>query len=178
MNRRDFLTGLLACSAAVVAAEFGAPEWMGEDIKLELAKDLNKTVVGFSDISLFGDKPTVWYSVAGVRDIWAKEVAKQFDYTDIGYDLNMRIQDTCYRMAKEIDNRLAKGEVAFEKNVIVDTPKVQNVKKNFNNEISYFELACGVEQKINPFGEDRIRVGYLQNANPKLVDQHGRELSV
>lgn len=166
MDRRGFLKGLLASSGAVVAAQFGAPEWMGDEIKAELVKDLSRTSVAVPS-QVFDPRP-IWQSVSGVRQVWvdhvAKELARQID-RDILASVAMQdqIDRTVSSMVRAVDLDLEVARVDGDKKVIIDTPKVRLTgKENFLTKTPVFELRAGLESQVNILGEEKYRVGYLQ----------------
>lgn len=179
MNRRGFLTALLGASAAAVAAEFGAPEYMGEEIKRELSRDLDRTVVGFSDVTPFEPRP-IWQSVSGTAKVWEDHLIDALSYwrtsvtEGMAKQLDRDIHRAVFEMVSEMDHRLQQAKVSSDENIIVDTPQLQNVTKSRSGQVM-FEIASGVEQTKDMFGETRVRVGYLNEHKP-IVDMYGRDM--
>lgn len=172
MNRRQLLAGLLAAPAVAVAAHFKAPEWMGEEIREELIKDLSKTQVQIG-AQVFDNRP-VWTSVSGVRQVWMAEVgkalAKAVDAEVMKYykpTIESQIKSAVGTMVQAIDMDLAKARVTGDDKVIIDTPKLRLVESGYVGSIAKmpkFELVAGVEKKRGIFGAPEHRVGYLQES--------------
>lgn len=164
MNRRNFLQGLLGASAATVAAQFGAPEWMGEEIKEELVKDLSRTSISIPG-QVFDNRP-VWTSISGVRQVWvdhvAKELARQID-RDILDSVSSDIERTVNTMVRAVDMDVRKAKKDFPEGgkIIIQTPRVRVKSHSYQGSKPIFELKAGLEKKKGLF-DDEFRVGYLQ----------------
>lgn len=171
MNRRNFLRGMMTASAAAVAAHFGAPEYMGEEIKEELAKDLLKdpVTVGFSDVAVFDDRP-VWMSLGKVRDYWADECAKH-----LGRPVDEGIRSAAYQIAAKMESRLRDARVLEDQKIVLEVPRFTPARRLWINGTSqmHCDLMCGVSEVNDPFGQKQVKVGYI----PELVDVNGRKLA-
>lgn len=164
MNRRQLLKGLLASSGAVVAAKFGAPEWMGDEIKEELLSDLSRTSIAVPG-QVFDNRP-IWTSIAGVRQVWVDEVSKklarQID-RDILESLKPTIDRTVNTMVRAVDLDLRKAEVEEGQKIIIQTPKVHLTGKiSPYDRRPIFELKAGLEKSTNILAEKVYKVGYIQ----------------
>ena len=163
MDRRGFIKGLLGASAAAVAAEFGAPAWMGEEIRGELLQDLTRTQIQVPG-QVFDNRP-IWTSVSGVKDVWvehaAKELARQID-RDILASLQPDIERSVKTLVRAVDTDLYKAEIATDQKIIMDLPKVRIIRPEGVKPV--FELKAGLEKKEGLFGACEHRVGYLQEA--------------
>lgn len=166
MDRRGFLKGLIAAPAVAVAAHFNAPEWMGQEIKDELIRDLGRTSVAVPG-QAFDNRP-IWTSVSGVRQVWvdhvAKELAAQMDAA-ILKELRPDIDRSVNTMVRAVDLDLRKAEVDEGKKVIIQPPRVRIIQGGIGqmDRKPIFELKAGLEKKKGLF-EDEYRVGYLQEA--------------
>ena len=178
MNRRGFLKGLLTASAAAIAAEFSAPEWMGEEIRQELIKDASKVSVAVPN-QVFDNRP-IWQSVAGVKKVWVdhvrKELGKSLSSQLLG-DLNSDIDRTVAQMVRAVDLDLEKARVEKDQKIIIQPPKVQLVQPyrlttKHGSQKPIFELKAGLEERKGLFDKE-FRVGYIQEA---LVDRAGNAL--
>ena len=169
MDRRSFIKGLLGATGAAVAAHFGAPEYMGEEIRQELVKDLSRTQIAMPG-EVFDNRP-IWTSVSGVRDVWvehvSRELAAQID-ADILKQLQPKIGRTVDTMVRAVDHDLAKAQIEDGNKVIMEMPRVRIISDPgaFNRDrLPSFELKAGLEKKESGlFGDKTHRVGYLQEA--------------
>ena len=164
MNRRGFLKGLIGASAAAVAAQFNAPEYMGEEIRQTLIKDLSRTQIAVPG-EAFDNRP-IWTSVSGVKDVWvehvSRELAAQID-ADALKQLQPKIDRTVDTMVRAVDLDLRKAEVEEGKKVIIEVPRVRILRGGIGamHQEPLFELKAGLEKKAGLFDEE-FRVGYLQ----------------
>lgn len=163
MNRRGFLKGLIGASAAAVAAQFNAPEYMGEEIRQTLIKDLSRTQIAVPG-EAFDNRP-IWTSVSGVKGVWvehvSRELAAQID-ADTLKQLQPQIDRTVGTMVRAVDLDLRKAEVEDGKKVIIEAPRVCITHAGSHlRPTPVFELKAGLEKKQGLFDEE-FRVGYLQ----------------
>lgn len=186
MDRRGFLKGLLASSAAVVAAEFGVPEYLGHEIKAELVKTPDsydylkshlrgpEVAVGYSDIEIFDNRP-VWVSTGQMTQFWADEAAKT-----LGRRVDDNILAASRAMVSEMDRRLRKAEATEDDKVLIEVPRFANVRHNYRTGQMELDMECGVEEVDGLFGQKNIRVGYLEpdKSSIKILDANGREIIV
>ena len=183
MDRRGFLKGLLTASGAAVAAHLGAPKYMGDELKAELAKSPEnigylighlgrpEAQVGFSDVKVFDNRP-VWQSIAGVTGVWAAEVAKKL-HRDVDADITRATS----MLVQEMDRRLARAEIPEDRKIILEMPEFKKITTDPRGRLQC-DMHCGVEEKVGLFGVKEIRVGYLpQEEDHKLVDANGREIT-
>lgn len=168
MDRRSFIKGLLGATGAAVAAHFGAPEYMGEEIRQELVKDLSRTQIAMPG-EVFDNRP-IWTSVSGVRDVWvehvSRELAAQID-ADILKQLQPKIGRTVDTMVRAVDHDLAKAQIEDGNKVIMEMPRVRILRGGIGamHQEPSFELKAGLEKKESGlFGDKTHRVGYLQEA--------------
>lgn len=166
MDRRSFIRGLLAVPAAVAAAQLGAPLIMGEEIQEELRKDLLTTSVGFSDATIFDNRP-IWKSVARARQFYADEMGKA-----LGREVDSSITRAAMQMVSEMDRKLELAEVSEDQKIILQMPKL--VGTFMKNGKKQGRFASGVEQKTGLFGKKEIRVGYVTTQDVQILDANGR----
>lgn len=148
-------------SAVAVAAKFGAPEHMGEEIKAELAKDLavDRFLIG-APRQVFEPAP-VWASVSGTASYWADELRKQrHDYIEqagraMAEKLDRDILAMCTKLARKIDADLAAEKIPVEKQLIVGMPELSKTR------YGAWQLEAGAAKKTTFFG-DEIRVEYIR----------------
>ena len=150
MNRRGFLKGLLTASSAAVAAHFGAPEYMGDEIKRELLKDAQRTSVGFSDAKEFEPRP-VWVSLDGTAKVWTDFVMKGRDEDKY---MRQKVLGAARTLAKAIEKDLTQAR-ADESKIIIQMPQVTDLP---SGEV---QLKAGAETKIDLFGRERYKVGFI-----------------
>ena len=162
MNRRQLLKGLLGASGVAVAAHFGAPGWMGDEIKEELVKDLSRTSVAVPG-QVFDNRP-VWTSVSGVQQVWkdhvTKELARQMDRSRLS-EMDSKIDRTVNAMVRAVDLDLKKAEVDTDQKVIIEPPRVRLTSASWHGGTPVFELKAGLEKKDAFLGGQEYRVGYL-----------------
>ncbi len=165
MNRRELFKFLAGATTAAVAAHFGAPEWMGEEIRQEVAKDLLSPKVSSRVPGEAFDNRPVWTSVSGVRQVWvdhvAGELARQID-RDLVSQLSGEIDRTVSTMVRAVDRDLEVAKVEDGQKIIIETPRVRLISKG---DTLYskptFELKAGLEKAKNILGDEKFRVGYL-----------------
>jgi len=186
-TRRQFLRGLLGLGAAALATELNIPKHMAEEVRDELYQDLNKTSVSLIGAETFENRP-VWASTSNLAQYWAdhaaKAIAKQIDNSIIesiyGADPDS-IKKTATLMTREMDARLRRAEVVEGQKIVVDLPHMQNVKitpqygDRWQGKLN-FELAMGVREETNMFGEKKVVVGYIEHPDTEIVDINGSKL--
>jgi len=170
MDRRDFIRGLLAAPAAVMAAKLGAPVEMADEIREELQKDLLRESVGFSDATIFDNRP-VWKSLGAIRSVYAEEMARQ-----LGRAVDDQIQKAARAMVSEMDTKLARAEVPEDQKVILEMPKLIKTFRDHTGNVQG-TFASGVEQKTGLFGINEIRVGWIAPQKSAIVDVYGRDIA-
>lgn len=171
LSRRQALRGLLALPAAALAVKLGAPEYMGEEIKEELAADLIRepVSVGFSDVKVFDNRP-IYQSTARLREFWAEQISKTLGVSK--YDDGVR--QATKQMSHEMDTRLEQMKVEDGAKVIMDIPYLRNVHTKYDGS-KEFELVSSVTAKKGLFGTTEYRVGYTPPKDPRLLDANGVE---
>jgi hypothetical protein len=162
LNRRDMMRttmrGLLGLSAAAVATQFGVSEVVAEDIKLELERDLKRTVVAMPGQTMT-DKQEIWFSVANVAEVWSKQLA---DAHPILAD-DRRLFDSCKKMARALDHDLETARIKDDIKVLVEMPQLSFPRgQSRHPNQSQFELRCGVEQTATLWST-RTRVGFISS---------------
>lgn len=177
MDRRTLLKGLLGATAAAVAAEFGAPEYMGEEIREELIKDLSKDRIQVQVPKKVFDNRPVWTSVKGVQDVWVDHIHKEYAKAAgdaFAEQIDDEIMRTARMMVRAIDKDLEEAKVDTDKKIIIQPPRFRLTGKNDFLGRPAFELKAGVEKKKGLLGSEEYRVGYLSEG---LVDRFGKRLS-
>lgn len=171
MDRRTLIKSMLAGGALALTAEFGVSKATAHDIIGEFQKDLDAggrmAVSGdiLGDLThekiqivmpgeTMLDRKAVWYSVADVAEVWAKELAPQMEA--LGHHNSFRLNAMCRDMAKRIDEDLMTAQVKHEQKVLVEVPNIRKAQHG-----DTFEIVAGLETKAGLFGE-RMRVGYIR----------------
>ncbi len=149
---------MMAKAAPVtIAAHFGISEALARDVKQELAKDMNRTLVAMPG-ETFLDKQAIWFSVADIAEVWATELKVQHPWAS-----SHELDRTCRVMAKAIDKDLITANVGAEdRKVIVNVPQLtRTISTSRFGEGSSFELRAGVTQETSLWSK-RTRIGYIQ----------------
>jgi hypothetical protein len=191
MDRRKFLRGLLAAPVAAVAVKAAidikyVPELKSAalDELIELEQTPEDKIKEMQDlISKMGPVPSdrimvaapskvfnpnmrVWRSVTNEAHAWASYLSDK-----TGVD-EQTLQRSCMTLARALDRDLREAEVTDDQEIMVDLPVVKREWTDRSGR-KQAEIAMGVET-VEVLGHERIRVGYIGNDAPSLLNAYGR----
>jgi hypothetical protein len=174
VNRRGFISGLLAAGTVAIAAEFKVTEAVAEEMLEELTKDQDRIFVSGPKTEFLAQPDKIFTSTANIREFYANECAKA-----LGRDVDNQIMRVVRRMQDAIDTDLA--EIGSDAKIIVEMPRIEltgplsNPKRSFN-------LVAGVRPEKSFLGTDILKVGFLDGAPRSdeargILDHTGREIA-
>lgn len=164
VSRRGFLAGLIALPATALAAKLALPSTsMAEEVRGELIKDLNKTVVAMP-----GQIEPIWASVSVTADFWASELAKllakKVDRDVLsaleGNGALKKLPQMTRELARRIDDDLRTAKVPKEKQLIIGMPEVRVT--NPESRFPRIEISAGLSKKDTIWGEE-YRVEHIRD---------------
>lgn len=161
MNRRHFISGLLAVPASVAAVKLGALASQGDEIREALLHDLDSPIFTMPKVS-FESRP-LWRSNPALEKYWIDELSK-----DLAPKHKSHIPNMVRRLVREIENDAKVSEIADNVPMLVEVPRLSA------SVVDGIQIAAGIQQYTNILGETKYKIGFIRP--DRLVNQFGIEL--